>query len=101
MTNSKITEDSINSLKELAQKASKGTWTVEKGEEADAVITADGSLSWDDHGGEVFTVENAAYLAAANPEFILALIADRNRWKKEAADNLRIAEEQHSLAQQG
>lgn len=101
MTNSKITEDTLNSLKELAQNASKGPWTVEKGEEADAVITADGYLSWDDHGGEVFTVENAAYLAAANPDFILALIADRNRWKEEAADNLRYAEEQNSIAQQG
>lgn len=101
MTNANISEDTLTALTGLAQSASKGPWTVDKGEEADGVITADGSLSWDDHGGEVFTPENAAYLAAVNPEFILALIADRNYWKTEAADNLRLAEEQNSIAQQG
>lgn len=95
-----ITTESLATIAELAQAASAGPWTVEKGSDADAVITASGSLSWDDHGGEVFTAENAAFIAATGPDFILVLIADRNHWKAEAADNLRLAEEQNVQAQQ-
>ena len=101
MATTKITDQSLAAVKALAEAATASPWTVDKGAEADGVRSSIGSISWDDHGGKVFTPEDAAFIAATDPQFILDLIADRNYWKQEAADNLRLAEEQHAQAQQG
>lgn len=101
MATTKITDQSLAAVKALAEAATASPWTVDKGAEADGVRSSTGSISWDDHGGKVFTPEDAAFIAATDPQFILDLIADRNYWKQEAADNLRMTEEQHAQAQQG
>lgn len=97
----KITDQALENVRTFAEAATASPWTVDKGAEADGVRSSTGSISWDDHGGEVFTPEDAAFIAATDPQFILDLIADRNYWKQEAAYNLRLAEEQNSQAQQG
>lgn len=48
-------------------------WAVDIGDEAYGVMTSTGSLTWDDHGGEVFTPEDAHFIAQA-PEAIDKLI---------------------------
>lgn len=82
MTTTKITDQSLEAVKALAEAATAGRWNVS-------------------HGGDVFSAEDAAFIAATDPQFILDLIADRNYWKREAAYNLRMAEEQHAQAAQG
>ncbi len=101
MTTTQITDQSLKAVKALAEAATSGRWSVRRGDDAASVRTPDGSLTWDDHGGEVFTAEDAAFIAATDPQFILDLIADRNYWKQQAADNLRMAEEQYAQALQG
>lgn len=101
MATTQITDESLEAVKALAEAATSGRWSVSRGDDAASVRTPAGSLTWDDHGGEVFTAEDAAFIAATDPQFILDLIANRNYWKQQAADNLRMAEEQHAQALQG
>ena len=73
----------IDRLYEKAQSATPGPWkstAVDQweldDEEVDqaGVDTPSGSLTWDDHGGEVFKPEDARFIAAANPKAIMKLI---------------------------
>lgn len=61
-------------LLDLADAASDGPWTVGVSDgEAWPVDTASGSLTWDDHGGAVFTRPDAEFIAAARvaiPELV-------------------------------
>lgn len=42
-----------------------------------------GSITWDDHGGEVFKPEDAAYIAAADPPTMLTLLDEIERLRGE------------------
>ena len=56
----------IADLRELhTSTASSLPWRVAKGDEADAIVTEGGMLTWDDHGGEVFAALDAELIVAA------------------------------------
>lgn len=92
-----MTETLID-LRLKAEAASKGPWKASHGDEASGVDTPEGPLTWDDHGGEVFTRENAEYIAAFSPETAIRFLdrlelaeaerntlrADRDRWRLRA-----------------
>lgn len=83
-------------LQLAAQSATPGPWTRKSvsawddGEESVAqasVGTPDGLLTWDDHGGEVFKVMDADYIAAFNPETAKRLIEEILRLKEITKEN--------------
>lgn len=65
----------IDDLFEKAKDATFGPWTSFTGNEGSGVNCLDGqSLTWDDHGGEVLSEEDALFIAAANPAVVMELI---------------------------
>lgn len=89
-----------------AEAANQGPWKVSHGDEASGVDTPEGPLTWDDHGGEVFTRENAEYIASFDPSTAIRILkrlelaeasrntsnADRDRWRLRALRAEKIAE---------
>lgn len=81
----------LDAIRARTDAASPEPWIAEAGDEAWSVRTSEGSLSWDDHGGEVFTPENAAFLAHARedvPALIEALEKAQARLAEAAAQAL-------------
>lgn len=82
----------LDAIRARTDAASPKPWIAEVGDEAWRVRTDDGhSLSWDDHGGEVFTPENAAFIAHARedvPALIEALEKAQARLTEAAAQAL-------------
>lgn len=66
----------MSSLEEIKLRLSRISplpWAVDRGLEATGVMTPEGPLTWDDHGGEVFKDNDALFIAQA-PETISKLI---------------------------
>lgn len=68
-----------NELREIARTASPGPWTATgevdwDGTPQAGVVTRNGALTWDDHGGDVFRPQDAVFIATFNPEMILDLL---------------------------
>lgn len=64
----------LEEIKARLAAASKGPWSVVGGDEGYGVDSLDIPITWDDHGGEVFTYENANFIAHT-PEDLSALIS--------------------------
>lgn len=80
----------IDALYDKAKYATYGPWSSVAGDEAYGVDDFDGnSITWDDHGGEVFSRENAYYISAANPQAIIELI-DYTRDLREDVERMEI-----------
>lgn len=75
-------------LRALAEAATPGPWSA--GETTDwedvpqaSVNSSNAPITWDDHGGEVFKPEDAAYIAAVNPPTLIALLDELERLRAE------------------
>jgi hypothetical protein len=78
----------IEAIQDRANAAKAGPWVAQAGREAWSVTTGQGSLSWDDHAGEVFTQLDASFIAHAHediPALLEALAAAR---ANQASDTL-------------
>lgn len=65
----------LNELRKTAEAATSGPWECVEGDEAFGVRASVGSVTWDDHSGEVFKKEDAEFIATFNPETVLALLS--------------------------
>ena len=78
-----MTPERLAELREVAAGATEGTWRATEPREwgdddtmQSAVMVSEGrTLTWDDHGGEVFHPADATFIAAFDPPTVLALIA--------------------------
>lgn len=84
----------IDKIYEKAKAATPGPWWSTTGDAWDAdgepvpqasVDTSEGCLTWDDHGGEVFTPEDAEYIAAVNPYAVMKLVEEMEKLRLEVA----------------
>ena len=84
----------IDFIRKKAEAATPGPWWATTGDAWDAdgnpvpqasIETAEGCLTWDDHGGEVFKPEDAEYIEAVNPTAVLALVEELERLRLEVA----------------
>lgn len=77
----------IERLRQVAEAAAAGPWWRVPGESgADAVLSGIGeSLTWDDHGGEVFKPADAEHIAAFDPPTVLALLDEVERLRGQVA----------------
>jgi hypothetical protein len=80
-------------LKRLAKKASSGPWKAyNRGVGFDVLDGTGDAINWKGTKDGTMTAEDAAYIAAANPQAILALIAERDAWKKYAEELAEFAD---------
>lgn len=107
--------ETLVDLRLKAEAAAVGPWKVSHGGTASGVDTPEGPLTWDDHGGEVFTPENAEYIAAFDPETAIRILnrlelaeasrntfsADRDRWRLRALRAEKYAQLPHSTVRTG
>lgn len=86
--------NNIDFIRAKAKAATPGPWWATTGDAWDAdgnpvpqasIETAEGCLTWDDHGGEVFTPEDAEYIVAVNPYAVLELLEELERLRLEVA----------------
>lgn len=97
----------IDFIRAKAKAATPGPWWATTGDAWDAdgnpvpqasIETAEGCLTWDDHGGEVFTPEDAEYIVTVNPYAVLELVEELERLRLEVASGdmmLRQYAERH------
>ena len=92
---SEFTKEKLAELRAVAEAATPGPWVFDPpgmwGDEDDIPQSAvrqidSGSITWDDHGGEVFKPEDAAHIATFDPPTVLALIAALEAKTAEADD---------------
>ena len=79
------TNTALDQIKNRAEGHTEGPWQLEEGDEAWEVRAPEGSITWDDHGGEVFRNRADAELIAAAPKLLAALEAVEklaNNWQK-------------------
>lgn len=91
-----MTDINYAHLRELAEAATPGPWVADPSSAWDtddfggyqmqaAVRVKDsGSITWDDHGGEVFKPDDATYIAAVDPQTVLALLDEIERLRGRA-----------------
>lgn len=65
----------LSELRMTAETATPGPWECVEGDEAFGVRSSFGSLTWDDHSGEVFKKEDAEFIATFDPSTVLALLS--------------------------
>ena len=105
----------LDELQKLAEAATPGPWVADPPRAWDTdddggyqmqsslrVMDA-GSITWDDHGGEVFRPEDAEFIAAANPQATLELIERMREAEAErdaataAIERVRAIAERHGV----
>lgn len=84
----------IDRIYQKAKAATPGPWWATTGDAWDAdgtpvpqasIETAEGCLTWDDHGGEVFKPEDAEYIVAVNPAVVIELVEELEHLRLEVA----------------
>lgn len=71
-----------------------GAWDADGNPVTQASIeTAEGCLTWDDHGGEVFRPEDAEYIAAVNPAVVIELVEELEILQLELASSAMMLQE--------
>lgn len=88
----------IAALRKVAKAATPGPWNAREPSQWEgddetliwqgAVTSGSGTLTWDDHGGEVFKVDDALHIATFDPPTVLALLdqLEELQWRLDGLD---------------
>lgn len=93
----------LDALEAVARAATPGPWeeseTVMWDDETPQALvkTPDGALTWDDHGGLVFTPVDAAHIASFDPPTVLSLIGRVREAEAERDEFKRLFSECHPI----
>lgn len=100
-----MSEINYQELREIAKKATQGEWSafISPGTGTYAVHTpgdkrCEDVIKWTGFDGQKNAENNARYIAAFNPEVVLALLDELDKWKQESSAWQSVAEKQLALA---